>query len=201
MHRAFAIIGLFALALLLPEFATMQAPPPLPPCPVDLPGCGGPANVIADLVLPNTLLFMLRIATGLAVLACMLSGVRLMIAVGDEGSLSAARRWFMFSLAGLFLALMSQNIVSFVVTEDFGQSAVGDFVVGGLFRSAARIIVTLSNIILGLVVVFIGGRMVISSGKADEFNRLRQALLWAILGGIILNGSAVAVRVVLTFLS
>jgi hypothetical protein len=188
---------LSALHLLIePAFA--QAAPPLPACGnfVNLFGCGGVSNVLATTTIPNVAVFFLRIVAASSVLFVVWAGVRMMVFYEKR---QEARVGVAYALVGLAVALGSQMIVGFVTTENYGQGNVGDFVVGGLIRSAVRLLLSVVNVILGLVIIIQGFRMVAAQGKTDAFNEARGSLLSAVMGAIVVNAALAMVRVVTTF--
>jgi hypothetical protein len=178
------------------------APPPIPDCSqfTNLFGCGGASNVLGETVIPNVAIFFLRIVATGSVLFVIWSGVSMMLSMGDSGKAQKAKMSVFYTAIGLAVALSSQMLVGFVSTENYGQGEVGDFIVSGLLRNAIRILMTLTNVILGLVITISGFRMVMAQGKSDEFNSARSALVYAVLGAIIVNASLVIIRVVTTFI-
>ena len=185
---------------LLVEVAYAQAQPPLPGCAgLNLYGCGDASNVLANLVIQNIAIFFLRLVVGLSVLFVVWAGLNMTLTFGDTGKSSKARWSIIYALGGLGLALMSQMIIGFVTTENYGQGVTNDFIIGGLFRSAVRIILTFLNVILALVVTISGIRMIIAQGKTDEFNSARTTIIHAVMGAILINASVTLVRIVATF--
>lgn len=176
-------------------------PPPLPNCGffVNLFGCGPASNVIATNVIPNIAIFFLRVVAASSVLFIVWSGIRMIISGGDTGKRDAARWSIVYSLLGLGVALSAQMIVGFVATENYGQGNVNNFVIGGLIRSAVRILITIVNGLLGFIIILQGFRMVMAQGKSDVFNEARGAMVSAVMGAMAVNGALVLVRAVSTF--
>lgn len=197
-------ISLSSALQLLADTAFAQSagtPPPLPNCGnfTNLFGCGGPTNIIATNVIPSIAVFFLRIVAASSVLFIVWSGVQMMLAGGDTGKRDKARWSIIYAAIGLAVALSAQMIVGFVASENYGQGNVNNFVIGGVIKSAVRILLTLVNGILGFVIILQGFRMVMAQGKSDVFNEARGALLSAVMGAIVVNAALVVVRAVATF--
>ena len=196
MDALFATIAHWVMA------TAHAAPPPIPDCSqfTNLFGCGGASNVLGETLIPNLAIFFLRIVATGSVLFVIWSGVSMMLSMGDSGKAQKAKWSVLYTVIGLGVALSSQMLVGFVATENYGQGEVGDFIVSGLLRNAIRILMTLTNVILGLVIMISAFRMVMAQGKSDEFNSARSAMLFAIMGAIIVNSALVLIRIVTTFL-
>jgi hypothetical protein len=177
------------------------APPPLPACGAftNLYGCGGATNVLSTLTIPNITIFLLRLVGASSVLFIVWSGVTLMTSLDDAGKRTQARHSILYVMGAVALAVCSQLIVSFVTTEEYGQSNPSNFIIGGLFANAVRIILILVNVTLGLIVVIQGIRMVLAQGKSDQYGNARSAIMWAIIGAIVINAALAIVRIVTSF--
>ncbi len=176
----------------------IAAGPPVTPCPAILPGCGGPTNILVTSIIPHTVNFMLRLIGALAVVMLVWYGLKLITNLGDESNITKARHAILYALLGIGLSIVSQMIVSFVATEEYGQSGSADLLIAA-GASAVRILLNITNIVFALVIVYEGARMVMSQGKTDEFNKARTAVMWAIIGAIFVNLSHALVRIVTGF--
>jgi hypothetical protein len=184
----------------LAEGVAYAADPPFVPCTPIMPGCGlGPANVIADSFIPQLALFLIRVAGAGSVIFMVWAGLQMLLSMGDSGKLTKARWAIVYSLLGLAMTLMAQMFVSLLLSEEIGQSMVGDVIVSGIIPSTVRIILTILNVLFACMIVVSGIRMVLSQGKMDEFTAARQAVLWCIIGAIIINISHALVQAVLSF--
>lgn len=182
-------------------YAQAGAPAPLPACGafVGLFGCGGPVNLIGDTVIPNVVIFLIRVVAACAVLFTVYAGVNIILSNGDTGKRDKARFGIVWALVGLFTALSSQMIVGFVLTQEYGQTAAPtDLIIGGVIKAGVNIMLTLVNSIIGIVVIVQGYRMVLAQGKTDAFNEARAGVINAVFGAIIVNMALVLVRVILT---
>ena len=189
---------LFSLAgfLSLLPLAEAQSPP-LTIC-TNLPGCGvGANNVISTTLIPNLAIVGLRVGAGLALVMIIFYGISLMVTT-DEGGRTKAKIGVFYALLGLFFVLASGRIVGFIVTENYGQGNYTNFLYGGIFASAVRIMLGISNVIIVVSIFYNAYRMVSSNGKTDEFNSARTQIFWIIVGALIINISRVLVDVVLT---
>lgn len=191
MNALSALIGSFVPA------AAAQVPPPTP-CPAILPGCGGPTNVLVTSLIPHLVNFALRLIGGLSVVMIIWYGLMLVVNAGDETRIGKARYAILYAAMGVGLSVVAQLIVSFVVTENYGQGATGDLMLGVL-ASAVRILLNVTNITFTLLIVYEGVRMVLSQGKTDEYNKARTGILWSIIGAVIVNLAHALVRLVTGF--
>jgi hypothetical protein len=168
---------------------------PTVPCVPNVPGCGGPANVLATSLLPSVAGFLLRAATGLSLICIIVAGLQMMTSLGDDSNISKQKWAIFYALAGLMVAILSQSLVSAVTTY---QYVIGspDVVVGEIFKLVVNVLLTLTNTVLVTVIIINGYKMLLAQGKSDEFNRARQGVLWAIAGAIVINLSYSIVRVV-----
>lgn len=168
------------------------------PCSDLQPGCGqGPANVLAN-TLPNLAGFMLQITTALAVFMIVWSGVRLVTSLGDDGKIQSLKYGIFYAVGGLFVSIVSQLMVSFVVTQDWGQNQAGNLPINVI----ARVVGSMLTVFNGLLVVFIvyyGLRMLRASGDTGYFQSSRTAMTWAIIGAILVNLANALVQGVTSF--
>lgn len=173
-------------------------PPPVPCAEVGLTGCGPATNALAENVLPDVALFLLRIAGGLSLIFMLVAGVQLMLAMGDESKISQQKKAVLNVMLGLSLAILSQGFVSAVATYNYDIADMNDAIVGGLFRYIIDIILMFVNIIFVCIVIVLGMRMVMAQGKTDQFNGARKGIQWVVSGAILINISHTMVKIVLT---
>ncbi len=155
-----------------------------------LAGCGAPpSNVLLTNLLPAAVMIMVQLAAGGSVVFIVIAGVRFLLSNGDEGQVTSAKKGIMYGLGGLGLTIVSATLVSFVTTENYGQANPQNFLFGsgGLMQSVINIVITLSNVGFAVVVIAAGIRMVLASGKADEFKKGGQVIKWAIVGAVVIN--------------
>ncbi|MFA6522829.1 MAG: hypothetical protein WCS85_00455 [Candidatus Peribacteraceae bacterium] len=159
---------------------------PWPLCPKGLPGCGkGTANMLGQAILPIANLI-LGIAAAASVIGIVYSGLQMLLSGGDEGKAMKGRDGIVYALGGLALAMSSQSLVSFVVTQNFGQSG-GDVLFSGLFPGIVQMGVAVFNGLLVLVLVYAGVKMVMAQGKSDEYRKGMTIIKWAVIGAIVTN--------------
>lgn len=169
-----------------------------PACSDLQPGCGqGPANIFLS-TLPNLAFFLLQIATGLSVLFIVYAGFQMVINLGDEGKVGTQKTAIFYSLAGLFVAIVSQLLVSFVVTQNWGQNAGGNLAVN-LIAAAVSVLLTVFNGVFVIAIIYYGMRMLMASGDSGAFGSARTGITWAIVGAIIVNLANALVQGVTTF--
>ncbi len=169
-----------------------------PACSPLQPGCGeGPANIFLS-TFPSLAVFMLQLATGLAVLFIVWAGFQLVINLGDEGKIGNQKTGIFYALAGLFTAIISQLIVSFVATQDWGQNAGGNLPINVLSSAVGSILLVFNGIFV-IAIVYYGIRMLLASGDSGGFNSARTGITWAIIGAIIVNLANALVQGVTSF--
>lgn len=150
------------------------------------PGCGsGPTNIFSS-TFPNLALIMLEIATALAVVFIVWAGFQLVTNMGDEGKIGKQKTGIVFALVGLFVAISSQLIVSFVVTQEWGANVGGNLPVV-IMAAAVSSLLTIFNGVFILAIIYYGIRMLLAAGDSGAFNTARTGITWAIIGAIIVN--------------
>lgn len=169
-----------------------------PACSSLQPGCGeGPANIFLS-TLPNLAVFMLQVATGLAVLLIVWSGIQMVTNMGDEGKVGKQRMNIFFSLAGLFVAISSQLFVSFVATQNWGANSQGNLAIN-VIAAGAGTLLTVFNGVFILVIIYYGIRMLMAAGDSGAFGSARTGLTWAIVGAIVVNLANALVQGITSF--
>jgi hypothetical protein len=169
-----------------------------PPCSDLQPGCGdGPANIFLA-TLPNLAVLMLQVATGLAVLFIVWAGFQLVLNLGDEGKIGNQKKHIFYALAGLFLAIASQLIVSFVTTQEWGQGSSDNLVINLLFNAVQSILTVFNGVFL-LTIVYYGVRMLLAAGDSGGFTSARTGITWAIVGAIVVNLANALVQGITSF--
>lgn len=189
------MMTLLSLLGLIPTASAQM--PPLPPCPVILPGCGGVSNVIVTSFIPQIILFLLRAVGALAVVAVVFQGLTLVVNLGDETKIGKARYGILYAILGLSLAVLSQMIVAFIASEQYATNP-NDLIVSALTQGV-RIMLTLTNIVFAFLLVYYGARMVYSQGKSDDYNRAKTGILWTIIGAMVVNMAHALIRMVTSF--
>ncbi len=182
------ILSRLSLAILIlglvPE-ALAAIPPPVT-C-NGLAGCGlPPANVLFTSTLPVLIRILANIAAGASVICIVIAGWQLLISWGDESKITHGRWGIIYALLGLGLTIVSQTIVAFVISENYGQGS-SEFLFGGALPAAVRIMVTLFNVALVLVIMFAGFQMAIEGGKAESYMKGLNIIKWAIGGAVVVN--------------
>lgn len=174
-------LHLLELAQGLADIALAADPPPVP-CPGSLPSCGGAGNVLATNVAPAIARMVVQFAVGISIIGVLYAGLQMIM--NNGGDTSKARMAVLYSLGGLALALMSQNIYSFIATQNFGDA---NNAVLNILQAIASLIILVANPMFILAMVVAGTRMVIDRGKEEEFNKAKTTILWAAAGAIVIN--------------
>jgi hypothetical protein len=175
--------------------------PPMVNC-TGLPGCPGPivqpSNVILTTALPVAVTVLLNLAAAAAIIFIIVAGAQMMIALGDESKLSNAKWAVFYALLGLGLALVSQIIVAFVTTANYGQGVSDNFLFAGALPAVVETVLGLLNVAFLLIIFIAGFRMVIGHGKQEEFGKALTIIRWTIIGAVIINLARAAVEAFLT---
>jgi len=152
-------------------------------------GCGqGAENILVEGI-PHVALILLQVAAGGSVLAIVWAGFQMVFSWGDTGKIAQARMAILYSLLGLGISVLSQFIISSVISENIVTSDPTNIhlsIIGGIIRYLRNIL----NAALAIAVVFGAVRMVLAQGKQDEFTKGRVAVTWAIIGAVIVNFAA-----------
>jgi hypothetical protein len=163
---------------------------PSTPC-TGLIGCNGGgavpgSNVIVD-NLPQAANFLIYIAAALSVLFIVYAGFRMVIALGDESKISEQKNAIMYVLFGMTAVVLSQLVISFVGTQEYGQSGdPNDFFIN-FIKSGVSILLTVFNAAMVESVIIGGGYMVHAQGKSDQFGKGKSIVTWSIIGAVFAN--------------
>jgi hypothetical protein len=194
MGRLFLLLWQF----LLHSTSVLAVDPPYPPCGV-LPGCEAMSNVLNDTAIPSIAKFMVRLAGGLGVIFVMIGGGITMLNWGDESKISRGKWAVIYALLGLGLAVISQLLVGYIVTEDYGQGAPTNLIFANVLPSVVDIMLTVLNSVFAVVIIIAGVRMARTEGKPDEYNRAQTMVVYACAGAVLVNLSYTLVLVALDF--
>jgi hypothetical protein len=178
-----------------------------------LAGCDGPGvidmgataaangNMLSNRVIPVVAGAMLNIAAGLSLVFIVISGYRMVISAGDDSKFNAGRSGIIFSLVGLSIAVTASAIVSFVISENYGQAVGPAFFLygtGGIMGATVAIILTVMNVSLILMIIYGGMQMILGGGKTDGFQNGWKTIKFAIIGAIVVNIARWLVEATLT---
>lgn len=150
-------------------------------------GCGGaPANLFKEGI-PKVALYVLQIAAGLSVVSIVWAGLQMTISWGDTGKIDQAKNAILYALFGLGLSVLSQYIISSVISQlptipDNASTLHLD-----ILKGIADYLRNILNATLALAVAYGAIRMVMAQGKQDEFQKGRTAIIWAVIGAIVVN--------------
>lgn len=163
-------------------------------------GCGGgPANAFSTSVAVDIAIMMLQIAAGLAVLFIVWSGFQMIINRGDEGNVTKARQHIVYALIGLMVAILSQLIVTAVISQQWVSSAAATELPIDLLAAAVSVLRTLINGVLIIVIVVAGIYMLLDHGKQDSYKKGKVMLQWAIIGAIVVNLANALVQAIASY--
>lgn len=153
-------------------------------------GCGGqPANLFLTGI-PKIAIFILQIAAGLSVLSIMWAGFQMVLSWGDTGKISQAKNAILFSLLGLGVSVLSQFIISSVVSALPSIPDNAPTIHLDIMYAIARYLRNILNAAMALAIVIGAVRMVMAQGKQDDFAKGRTMVVWAIIGALVVNFAA-----------
>lgn len=153
-----------------------------------------PSNVVMEKVLPETAALLLRIVAGLSVLFIVWGGILMLISMGDDTKTAQAKWAIIYSLIGLFGAILSQAFIGTVAQAPL----TGAVTEATVIQTAVKHLVNAVNVIFLSVIIFAGIRMLMGQGQPEEFNRAKKLIMWAIAGAVIVNVARTLVRAVLS---
>ncbi len=187
------------LSLALQAITTFAAEPPDVPCPDNLDCNGGGTNVLMS-VAEAIALFALRLSVGLSLVFVLYGALLMVISQGDEGQIGKGKSHIQYAIVGLAVALMAQNIYSFVydVVQNVNPN---DAIFGGILPGVASAIVTVFNPLFFISIIVAGIRMVLDRGKDQEFGKAKTALLWSCAGAVVINVAYSLIKAVMGILS
>ncbi len=132
-----------------------------------------------------------------AVVFVVWGGALMLISGGDDSKISQGRNSILYALFGFGLALASQSIVAFSVGRAEYVLGLSDNPLLSLAAAAVDFMLAMFNITFVLVAMYAGLRLVAGRGKPEETDKARNILLWAVIGGIIVNMALPIVTAVL----
>lgn len=192
---------LFAFLLgTFPQVALAAPPAPgIDPCST-IGGCSLSGGGIIALVIQNTAALFVSIAAGASVLFVVVGGFQMLLSFGNDSTVTKGKNSVMFALGGFALVLAAQAIVSFVVNNAIGGGLVLATVnpAVSLMGVAVRMMLSVFNVAFALVAIGSAIRMVVAHGKSDEFGKARSALIFSIVGAVIVNVARALVNIILT---
>lgn len=149
-------------------------------------GCGaGPSNTLVNGI-PHVAVIILQVAAGGCVLAIVWAGFQMVISLGDGGKIGQAKNAILYAMLGLGITVLSQFLISSVISEYVptdDPTVIHLTILKGIIRYLRNVL----NAALAVVIVIGAIRMVMAQGKQDEFTKGRQAILWAVIGALVVN--------------
>ena len=182
---------------MLPQIALAITTLPDPLC--DFPGCtGGPKPIVVDTVIPELARIALNFTAALSLLFIFVAGGRLLLCLGKEEELENAKKTVQWALVGLVVALTSHRIVTAIVTQNYLSTGdAGDQLVIGVFAAILGGVATVLNVTFVLAIVLGGMRMLMARGKDDEVTKGKKAVIYALVGAILINVAPFLVKAVM----
>lgn len=174
------------LTLLIPVVALATAPAELWVNCNGLPGCPSGWNEHFSSVLRLLLLRLPVYIYGIGVLFIMVGGAYMVLSAGDTEKVTKGKNTIIWSVIGIFVMQTAQTLVNYVVLEVNTRDTGPDLVVSVTTTLIGSIFDLLYVAMLGIA-IFSGMRMVMSFGKEEEFNKGKDGLMWAAVGGVIIN--------------
>jgi hypothetical protein len=149
-------------------------------------GCSAENN--APAILGSVADLLVAVVAAAAVVFVVWGGAQMLISGGDESKISQGRNSILYALGGFALALLSQTIISFTVGRANAASGGGNPFLA-IATIAVDFMLVMFNITFTIVAMVAGLRLVLGRGKSEETDKARTMLLWAIIGGILINMS------------
>lgn len=78
------------------------------------------ANALQDSLLPTVTKTVIALTGGLALLFCIVSGILILTAFGNEERLTSGKKTFAWSLIGLLISILSYAIVQIIISIKIG---------------------------------------------------------------------------------
>lgn len=181
-----------ALLSAIAFFAYPVAHAILPPTPcTGLVGCADgqaiPASNVIVTNLPQFADFLILVGSALSILFIVYAGFRMVIANGDDSQISEQKTAITHVMLGLTVMILSQLVVSFVGTQEYGQSGdPKDFFLNAT-SAGISILLTIFNAAMAVAIVVGGAYMVHAQGKSDQFMKGKTIITYAIVGALVAN--------------
>lgn len=172
----------------------MAAAPAQDPC-VGVPGGCAPVNMITPFI-PVIGNLLVGFAGGGAVIFVIIGGMQMILSMGDEGAGTKGRTTMLYAIGGFMLALASQAIVTFVHTRASPLAAAATPHLDFMAVVVSAILSILNVAFIGIV-IYSAIRLVIAWGKAESYQKAMNAILWAIIGTLLINAANAIVHAVL----
>ena len=191
----------FFIGAIPSALAADGTPPNIPAVLCDtglVPGCGDPiANVALNSVIPDVATLLLNVSVALALIFVLIGGARYLLSFGREEEHTKAFKSILWALVGLLTVLMAHQIVAIVASETYVS---GGHPLFSFFQQIVRVLISLLNVAFFIVIVYGGFRMVQARGRDEEVSKGRKAIIYAILGAMIINITPVMVKSLLQIL-
>ena len=199
-----------ALRIFAPHaFATSPSPGIFPPSPgIDpsgpaceyVPGGCSPENEVINSV-PAVAQLLVYTAAGLCVLFVIYGGAQMILGFSDESKNTQGRTCVFMSLIGFALALAAQSIISFIVARSGDAAGTGtaptDNPIVAIIEEAISIMLSVFNLAFLIMSIVAGYRMVIGRGQSEELETAKRAVVWGIIGALVVNLARVMANIIL----
>lgn len=151
-----------------------------------LPGCPSGFTERFSNVLNLLLLRLPAYVQVLGILFIMIGGAYILLSGGNDEYVTKGKNTIIWAVIAIFVTDFASTLLNFVVLEVNTRASGSDLVVS-IASTLAGSILNLFYIALVAVAVYCGMRMVLSFGKEDQFNKAKDGLFYAALGGIVIN--------------
>jgi hypothetical protein len=156
------------------------------PC-TGLIGCGAAGSHIILNNMPALSTLLMIIAGSSAVFFIVLAGFRMVAALGDDGQIADQKRAVLNVLLGLGVVIISQAVVGFVGTQNYGQGSNPLDLFINLIGFGIFVLLNIFNATVVIAIIYGGMRMVYAQGKSDEFAKGKAIVTWSIGGAVVAN--------------
>jgi hypothetical protein len=163
-------------------------------------------NLFLDFLTP-IISFLLILAGGIVVAMIVYGGAQLLLGFGSDGMIQQGKTTILMAILGFVMVLTSQTILTIILegVSANGAGTSGASTVEGLAVSINEVLDFIIGVVSGvltslfvIVIIVAGFQLLFAEGKDDKFNRARTAIVWGIIGVIIINLAQVIARAILS---
>lgn len=176
-----------AAALLKPSLAYALLPPT--PC-TGLVGCANGAIPASNVIVNNLPQFadlLIIVGSALSILFIVYAAFRMVIANGDDSQISEQKNAIIHVMTGIAVLILAQLVVSFVGTQEYGQSGDPRNFFLNATSAGVSILLTIFNAAMVVAIVVGGAYMVHAQGKSDQFQKGKTIITYSIVGALLAN--------------
>lgn len=151
--------------------------------------CGGISGCaaeqgLAQFITPLAAL-LVNAAAGLTVVFVVISGMQMVLAMGNDATLSRGKNGVVYALVGFVLVLVSQSLVSLIAARVIGVTPDNPHI--QIMERVVVSVMLIFNALFAIVMIYCGFKLVLSRGQSSELDSVKQIATWAVIGAITVN--------------